>query len=201
MTTTSRHDRATSRRHGQWLQARRGDGGAALKAGLVLPLASGLLLVGQAWLLAGIVDAVAVRGATLAVLHAQLAGLAGLILARALLSALGERAAARGAEAIKRQVRRRIMAGYLQDPLAPIRPESGTVASTIVEQVDALDGFYARFLPAMVQAAILPIAFAAIVLPVDIVVALLFLVTAPLIPLFMAPVSYTHLTLPTKRIV
>ena len=111
MTTTSRHDRATSRRHGQWLQARRGDGGAALKAGLVLPLASGLLLVGQAWLLAGIVDAVAVRGATLAVLHAQLAGLAGLILARALLSALGERAAARGAEAIKRQVRRRIMAG------------------------------------------------------------------------------------------
>ena len=190
MTTTSRHDRATSRRHGQWLRARRGDGGTALKAGLVLPLASGLLLVGQAWLLAGIVDAVAVRGATLAVLHAQLAGLAGLILARALLSALGERAAARGAEAIKRQVRRRIMAGYLQGPLAPIRPESGTVASTIVEQVDALDGFYARFLPAMVQAAILPIAFAAIVLPVDIVVALLFLVTAPLIPLFMALVGW-----------
>ena len=69
-----------------------------------------------------------------------------------MLSALGERAAARGAEAIKRQVRRRIMAGYLQGPLAPVRPESGAVASTIVEQVDALDGFYARFLPAMVQA-------------------------------------------------
>ena len=96
MTTTTRHDRETARRHGRWLRARRADGGMALKAGLVLPLAAGLLLVGQAWLLAGIVDAVAVRGAMLADLDARIAGLAGLILARAMLSALGERAAARG---------------------------------------------------------------------------------------------------------
>ena len=190
MKTTTRHDRETARRHRQWLRARRIDGGAALKAGLVLPLASGLLLVGQAWLLAGIVDAVAVSGATPAALIAPIAGLAGLVLARALLSALGERAAARGAEAIKRQVRRRIMSGYLNGALAPARPESGAMASTIVEQVDALDGFYARFLPAMVQAAILPVAFAATVLPVDVVVALLFVVTAPLIPLFMALVGW-----------
>ena len=81
MTTTSRHDRETARRHGQWLRAHRADGGTALKVGLVLPLAAGLLLVGQAWLLAGIVDAVAVRGATPAELGVRIAGLAGLILA------------------------------------------------------------------------------------------------------------------------
>lgn len=190
MTTTSRHDRETARRQGQWLRARRADGGVALKAGLILPLASSLLLVGQAWLLADIVDAVAVHGATLATLHARIASLVGLIVARAVLSALGERAAARGAEAIKRHVRQRIMAGHLQGTRAPTMPESGAMASTIVEQVDALDGFYARFLPAMVQAALLPIAFAAIVLPVDVVVALLFVVTAPLIPLFMALVGW-----------
>src|SRR5690606_38879795 len=42
------------------------------------------------------------------------------------------------------------------------------------------------FLPAMIQAAILPMAFAVIVLPVDWVAGMLLLVTAPLIPVFMA---------------
>ena len=42
----------------------------------------------------------------------------------------------------------------------------------------------------MAQAALLPLAFAVVMLPVDWVVALLFLVTAPLIPLFMALVGW-----------
>lgn len=190
MTTTSTQDRETARHNARWLRARRADGGMALRAGILLPLASGMLIVGQAWLLAGIVDAVAVSGATVDALYRQIACLFGLMVARAALSALGEQAAARGAEAIKRRVRLDLMAGHLRADMQAGRPDSGVLASTIVEQVDALDGFYARFLPAMIQAAILPVAFAAVVLPVDAIVALLFIVTAPLIPLFMALVGW-----------
>jgi ATP-binding cassette subfamily C protein CydD len=56
----------------------------------------------------------------------------------------------------------------------------------VVEQVEALDGYLTRYLPALAQAALLPLAFATLIVPVDWMVALLFLVTAPLIPVFMA---------------
>ena len=67
---------------------------------------------------------------------------------------------------------------------------SGALSSVIVEQVEAVDGFFSRYYPAMIQAGVLPIAFAAIVLPLDWLAALLFLLTAPLIPVFMALVGW-----------
>src|SRR5690606_40685981 len=42
------------------------------------------------------------------------------------------------------------------------------------------------YLPAMIQASLLPIAFGAIILPLDWLAGLLFLISAPLIPVFMA---------------
>ncbi len=56
----------------------------------------------------------------------------------------------------------------------------------MLEQVEALDGYFTRYLPAMVQAALLPVGFAVVAFSVDWIVGLLFLISAPLIPVFMA---------------
>src|SRR5690606_14288804 len=83
-----------------------------------------------------------------------------------------------------RQVLGALMLGHL--PVWTQARSSGALAATLVEQTEAMDGYLSRYLPTMLQAAILPIVFAAVILPFDWVAALLFVVTAPLIPVFMA---------------
>ncbi|SAI23475.1 ABC transporter ATP-binding protein [Bordetella ansorpii] len=161
----------------------------ALAAGA--PLLGGVLLVAQAWLLARVLDAAIARGAPRAELIGSLAAIAALILARAGLAWLAERAGAQAAERIKRQVRQALFARLLNaGPQWTRQRASGELSSAVVDQVEALDGFFARYLPSMGAAAVLPVAFSVVLLPVDVVSGLLLLVTAPLIPLFMALVGW-----------
>ena len=176
---------------GRWMSGLRRHGGAPLAGALALPLVSGGLLVWQASILAGLLGTAATGGLGSGEAFGPLAGLAALFVARAALAYGAERAGAAGAERIKARVRLALF-----DALAARQPDwaasraSGALASTLLEQVEALDGFFARFLPAMIAATLLPLGFAALVFPVDWVVGLLFLATAPLIPLFMALVGW-----------
>ncbi|WP_210485332.1 thiol reductant ABC exporter subunit CydD [Microvirga antarctica] len=176
---------------GRWLMAQRRRGGSALMVAIALPLLSGVLLVGQAFCLASLLHRVVVEGADLPAVTTMLLTIAVLMITRIGLGIAAERAGIGAAERIKRSLR-----GMLYGALLDHRPDwtsarsSGALSAVIVDQTEALDGFFARYLPAMVQATILPLAFAAAILPVDVVVGLLFLVTAPLIPLFMALVGW-----------
>lgn len=166
-------------------------GGRPLAVAVAAPLLAGLLLVGQAALLADVLGRAIVGGEAVTTLLQSLAGIAVLLTCRALLAYLAERAGIAAAERIKQAVRGALFAELLaQWPDWSAARASGGLSATIVDQVEALDGFFARFLPAMIQASLLPLVFAAIVLPVDWVVGLLFLLTAPLIPLFMALVGW-----------
>jgi ATP-binding cassette subfamily C protein CydD len=154
---------------------------------VALPLVAGGLVVVQAWLLSGVLHEAIVAHRPLAALWGSLA-LIGLVIAvRSGLAVVGEIAAVRLGETIKQRLRRTIFAGLMASPPVEMAGRSaGALASTVIEQVEALEGYFVRYVPAMAQAAILPLAFAVVVLPIDWVVAALFLVTAPLIPLFMA---------------
>lgn len=169
----------------------RAEGGFRLWLALILPLIGGALLVWQAWTLAEVLGRAIEGGESLAVLTPGIMLVAGLLAGRVLLNSVGDFAGAMAGEAVKLMVRERLFAHMLaQPPRAADRPASGAAAAVIIEQTEALDGFFARYLPAMVQAAILPLAFGAIILPLDCLAGLLFLVTAPLIPLFMALVGW-----------
>ncbi len=151
------------------------------------PLLAGGLLVLQSWLLAHVLEAGFVQGVGRGALLQPLAGIAALILARAALAWMAERAGALAAERIKHAVRRMLMRTLLAaGPAWTRRQASGELAGAAVEQTEALDGYFSRYLPSMAAAIALPIAFSLIILPVDLVAGLLLLATAPLIPLFMA---------------
>ncbi|WP_255468988.1 thiol reductant ABC exporter subunit CydD [Achromobacter sp. UMC46] len=155
------------------------------------PLVSGALLVVQAWLLASVLDAAIVRQAPRQELLAGILGIAGLMLLRACIIWAGERAGADAAERIKRHVRQTLFARLVaKGPYWSRGKASGELASAVVDQVEALDGFFAKYLPAMAAAAMLPVAFSVLLLPVDVVAGLVLLITAPLIPLFMALVGW-----------
>lgn len=166
-------------------------GGIALWLALGLPLLSGGLLVWQAWSLANVVGRAVEGGEPVAALLPTVAIVLTLLILRAGLSALGDWLGTLAAENIKRDLRETLFSGLLaRSPRHQDQPASGAAVSAIVDQVEALDGFFARYLPASAQAALLPLVFGAIILPLDWVAGLLFLVSAPLIPLFMALIGW-----------
>ncbi len=155
------------------------------------PLVSGALLVVQAWLLASVLDAAIVRQAPRQELLGSILGIAGLMLLRACITWAGERAGADAAERIKRHVRQSLFRRLVRKgPYWSRGQASGELASAVVDQVEALDGFFAKYLPAMAAAALLPVAFSVVLLPMDVIAGLVLLITAPLIPLFMALVGW-----------
>lgn len=169
------------------MMALRRFGGVALLLALAVPLIGGLLLILQAALLASVLDRAVVGGEAIRALVLPVGAIAVLLLLRAALSLVAERAGIAAAERIKLTVRDALFARLLAE-----RPDwtavraSGGLAAAIVDQVEALDGFFARFLPALIQASVLPPVFAVAVMPVDWFVGLLLMLTAPLIPVFMA---------------
>ncbi len=175
----------------QWLKAQRRAGGAWLRIAIALPLVAGLFTVAQAYVLATIIDRALVS-------HGSAAGAAPLVLllvaiiaVRAALAYASERIGSHASEDVKRAIRASLQASIMAKSPEWLREQSsGVLASQLVDGVEALDGYFARFMPAMIAATVLPLAFAIGLMPIDLVIGALFLVTAPLIPLFMALVGW-----------
>lgn len=171
----------------KWLRARGRVGRRAMGIAILVPLVSACFTVAQAYWLAtilhrAIVDQVASSSQAAAILV-----LLALVAARAALAWIGEAAGIRAAEDIKQAIRRDLFATLMRrGPDWMRQRSSGELASQILDQVEALDGYFSRFVPAMIAAAVVPIAFAIGLMPVDLVVGIVLLVTAPLIPVFMA---------------
>ena len=154
---------------------------------IAAPLIGGGLLVWQAWTLAGVIGQAIEGGAPVATLGPAVGLILIILLVRAALGAIGDRAGTAAAETIKARLRQALFAQLLaRSPREANQAQSGAASSAIIDQVEALDAFFSRYLPAMVGATVLPLAFGAIILPLDWLTGLLFLITAPLIPLFMA---------------
>lgn len=169
------------------LDAVRAAAGTSRHLALALPLIAGLLLPVQAYLLAHIIDQAVRFSAPIDALSAPLITLLALLVGRAALNGLGEHYAAGAAETAKASLRRRLVETMLmRGPVWSRAQSSGQVSSFVIDQVEAMDGYFGRYMPALIQSAVLPIAFAALVLPLDWVVGVLFVFTVPLIPLFMA---------------
>jgi ATP-binding cassette subfamily C protein CydD len=67
--------------------------------------------------------------------------------------------------------------------------QSGELAAVTLEQVDALENYFSRYLPQQMIVGVLPIIMILVVMPVNWVVGLIFLLTGPLVPIFMALVG------------
>lgn len=144
------------------------------------------LMVGQYALLAQVVDAVLFHGSGIAPLWPRLWGILALILARAVTAYGTEVAASTAAGTVKESVRRDLLAHLFA--LGPVRlahERTGDLAAMLVEGVEALEPYYARFRPAMSAVTVIPLVILAVVLPADWPSALILIGTAPLIPLAM----------------
>ncbi len=150
----------------------------------------GLMLIVQAHLLATLISDTLFDATATAAVWPLIAGLVAALLLRALLGVLREWLGQQSSIRVRRRLRTELLQQLTRlGPAYSGEQRSGELGSELLEQVEALDGFFARYLPQMALAALLPLVILAFVFPVNWAAGLIFLLTAPLVPLFMALVG------------
>jgi ATP-binding cassette, subfamily C, bacterial CydD len=152
---------------------------------VALGLTAAVLVLLQATLLARIV-ARAFAGASLADVSRDLVLLAFAFAGRGLLAWGFELAGRRAASSVLSELRLALVGRRLRDqPLALDGVEAGEVAASAVQGVDGLEAYFARYLPQVVLASVVPVAVLAWVAAIDLTTAAVMLLTLPLVPVFM----------------
>ncbi len=156
----------------------------------LLGVLTALLIIAQAWLLADVIAATLGAGKGVAALRLPLAALLCVVLARAVVAWSRELLAHRASARAKTQLRAALLEhlGALgRKPRGEQR--SGELAVLVTRGIDALDGYFALYLPQLFLAVIVPVAVLAVVGDRDWISAVIIAGTLPLIPVFMALVG------------
>ncbi|MEU5104043.1 MULTISPECIES: thiol reductant ABC exporter subunit CydD [unclassified Streptomyces] len=170
-----------------------------LAASVALGLVAAGLVVAQAMLIAEVVVAAFVHGTAPGDLVRPLALLAAVAAGRAAVAWLTELAAHRAGAAVKSELRLRLLAHAAR--LGPERMGArktdgreargtGELTTLATRGIDALDDYFARYLPQLGLAVVVPVVVLARIVTADWVSALIIAVTLPLIPLFMILIGW-----------
>jgi thiol reductant ABC exporter CydD subunit len=149
---------------------------------VVLAAATAVAILVQATLLAETISRVFLGHRDLGDVAPLLAGLAAVALARGVLAWAFEAGGHLTAAATMQELRRRLVAAVLASPAEG--RDSASVATAAVAGVDALDPYFARYLPQLVLAAVVPAAILVWVALIDLESAVIMALTLPLIPVF-----------------
>jgi ATP-binding cassette, subfamily C, bacterial CydD len=150
-----------------------------------LGVGSAVLVLFQATLLATVV-ARAFSGASLHAVTPELVLLALTFAGRGVLAWGFEVAGRRAASTVLSDLRLALLERRLrQEPLPLDRVDAGELAASSVQGVESLEAYFARYLPQVVLAFVVPVAVLGWVASIDLVSAGLMLLTLPLVPVFM----------------
>jgi thiol reductant ABC exporter CydD subunit len=156
-----------------------------LQGGLI-----GGLIVGQAWLVSQVISDVFLGGETLGDVQPYIMQLLVVILLRAALAFGREVSAGALSVSVKGALREKLFNHLLSlGPAVLEKERSGELSNTLVQGVERLDAYFRQYLPQLVLSALVPVTILAVVFPLDWVTGLVFILTAPLIPLFMVLIA------------
>ncbi|KAF1687602.1 thiol reductant ABC exporter subunit CydD [Pseudoxanthomonas broegbernensis] len=179
-------DHGLRRQRQRWLLSLAASASGRRRLASACVVAAGWLLLPQAWAMASLLQGVLVDGHSPARWSACFAVLAATLLLRALLGRLAQDAAGDVAEAAKRELRARLYAILQAHGPRWLRTRrSGALGELPLAHVEALEGYCAGYLPARTEVAWVPPALLLAIFAVDWLPALVLLLAAPLVPLFM----------------
>ncbi len=169
-----------------WLKARARPYRPRLLLASGLTTLATLLGIAQAWVAASVIAEVVTAHAGIDAIGTRLLALALLVAMRLGLNwraeTLTDELATRARSEIRTDLLRRIQQA---GPMALRDHSSSELATALIEGVDALHDYFARYLPVAHQAVVVPLAILAVLFPSDWISALVLLVALPLAPLFM----------------
>lgn len=156
-----------------------------LGIGALLALITALALLVQATALGSIAARTFLDGAPLGDHIHLLWWLAGAVAVRAAATwataLLGHRTAAR----VKSALRRAVVTEVARRPPGEVDEDTGGLAAALTDGIDALDGVFGGYLPALLAGIIIPVTIVVYVATIDPTSAVVLVVTLPLIPVFM----------------
>lgn len=151
-----------------------------------LSVIGGALVVLQADYLARIINGVFLQQLDLPKVRVWMAPLLGIMIIRSVVVWLVEVTAHQLATGIKNDVRQRVLGSLLDlGPIYARNEQTGELVNVVVEGIENLEPYFAKFLPHLFTALLVPLVILLWVFPLDIGTGLILLFTAPLIPLFM----------------
>lgn len=161
-----------------------------LHIGSLFQLAASLMWLPQAGLIAMAIQRLMDGGGLADVIGPAIAVLA-LGVARSMMDLTGNRLAFQTARKAISQLRKRATGALAsRSPLDTGRHASGRAASVIAEQTEAILPYLTKFRPVQMRVVAVPLVILASVVSLSWVAALILLVSAPLIPLFMALIGW-----------
>ena len=153
---------------------------------IVTGVVTAVLVIVQARLLSGVIVDVTGDGLSFNRVSEAVVALAVVVLVRAAIAwgseMLAVRASARAKEELRDATVRTVLAS---GPYGRAGSAPGEVATLVTRGIDGLDGYFARYLPQLVLAVIVPCAILLTLAGQDLLSALIVAVTIPLIPVFM----------------
>ena len=156
-----------------------------------LGVATALLVVGQAWLLATVITRVFIDKATLPESVTPIAVLAAVTVARAATAWAAQATAHRASAAAKTELRAALLAQVVA--LGPrwrtathgtSRRDAAALTQLATTGLDGLDGYFTSYLPALIGAVAIPLAVLVTITVADPISGIIVACTLPLVPLF-----------------
>jgi thiol reductant ABC exporter CydD subunit len=153
---------------------------------VLLGITGALLVVVQATLVADLLSRTLTDGAGLRVLRGELTTLGFILAARAVVTWATEVSAYRSAAGVRSVLRRTLLNRAVDfGPQWLAEGRTGELALLATKGLDALDGYFARYLPQLILACVVPIIVGGRIVAGDVTSGIIVLCTLPLIPVFM----------------
>lgn len=170
----------------KWLRAQQEPIKKLMRANIVLATLSALILVAQTYFLATLLDKLIMQNVPRDELIPYFLGLIIGFGMRAIILWAREKIGFQSGQLLRNHIRQKILDKiHLVGPATINQKPAGSWASIMLEQVENLHNFYARFLPQQSLSAIVPVVILIAVFPLNWAAGLILMITAPLVPLFM----------------
>ena len=170
----------------KWLRAQQEPIKKLMRANIVLAALSALILVAQTYFLATLLDKLIMQNVPRDELIPYFLGLIIGFGMRAIILWAREKIGFQSGQLLRNHIRQKILDKiHLVGPATINQKPAGSWASIMLEQVENLHNFYARFLPQQSLSAIVPVVIFIAVFPLNWAAGLILMITAPLVPLFM----------------
>ncbi|WP_431296193.1 heme ABC transporter permease/ATP-binding protein CydD [Rahnella sp. PAMC 25559] len=174
----------------RWLKKQSSRAKGWIRLSMMLGLLSGLLILAQAWLMAGLLHNLIIQHTPREDLLQSFLLMALTFVLRAVVSWLREQVGFICGRVIRQEMRKLVL-----DRLEKLGPAwiqgkpAGSWATIILEQIEDMQDYYARYLPQIALAGIIPLLILVSIFPINWAAGMILLFTAPLIPIFMALVG------------
>lgn len=170
----------------KWLRAQQEPIKKLMRANIVLATLSSFILVAQTYFLATLLDKLIMQNVPRDELIPYFLGLIIGFGMRAIILWTREKIGFQIGQLLRNHIRQKILDKiHLVGPATINQKPAGSWASIMLEQVENLHNFYARFLPQQSLSAIVPVVIFIAVFPLNWAAGLILMITAPLVPLFM----------------